>query len=365
MSGIKENISMEIKVESKIINSSNNKIKKINPKRDIKKFIIKLLIFIILINIPTYVYIEYYHMNFGYIDCPMWKYSRDFIDKKATDGTSDPELLVMGDSRTMAGVRTPLLSDKAQSLCLTGGSTIEIYYMISDYIKRHNAPKAIFCSFTPNHLETHSEFFYRAVNYKFISSMQILEVLNKSRELNDYPYVWKKPIADNYYLESLLFRMNFVLYYKAELAAGKYYKRKDANWKVYNNLKAGKGYLNFSGGPYSDGLNEEARTPVFKPSPLLIYYLDKIFEICSKNNIRIIYQAMPMNEASHNALTKEYVDGYVDLMKKMKGKYPTATINSEILKYKNNCFGDCSHMNSDGAEKMTNYIKEKYFKTGI
>ncbi len=336
-----------------------------NPKKDLKKFLLKLFIFFIAINLPTFIYFDFFQMNYGYIDCPMWKYSKDFIKGKINSGEPDPKLLIMGDSRAMAGVIPGEVSDSANSLCLTGGSTVEIYYMIKDYLKNHTAPKAIFCSVSPNHLETHTEFFYRAVNYKFLSSMQVLEILNKARELNDYPFKWREPMAGNYFLEFFLYRMDFILYYKAELTAGQFYKRREPNLQVYNSLKSSLGYMNFSPGSYSSDLNEEAKTPVFKPSPLLTYYLEKVFDLCAKNNIKIIYQTMPMNEASYAALTREYTSGYTDCLQKMQNKYPSAVISSEIVQFTNDCFGDNSHLNGNGAKKMSQYIKEKYFPDGV
>jgi len=158
-----------------------------NKVNDIKKLLIKLIIFLLIFSIPSYIYIEYFKMYFGYMEYPIYKHSIDFVQSKDKSKAMNPDLLIMGDSIAFSGIMPDMIDKNAYSLSLTGGSTVEIYYMIKNYLKNHTPPKTIFCSVSPNHLEVHREYYDRTVNYGLITTSQMLEVLNKTIELNDNP----------------------------------------------------------------------------------------------------------------------------------------------------------------------------------
>ena len=345
-----------IKVNKSVV--INKKIVHQKVKRGKLKFILKLLIFILFLNLPTYIFFQANAMNYSYMDYPMWKVQKDFVKKKQTGIV--PDLLVFGDSRGMAGIIPNSISNNGRALCVTGGTSIEAYYMLKEYLSKNSAPKNVILSVSPDHLERHPELFSRAVKYKLLSSIAALEVLNKCNELKDYPFQMV-PIENNYYLEWFLYRINFVLYYKDELQAGKYNQMKKSNWELYNAIEANQGYWYRPPISSSDGLNDETRKSTFLPSTVLTYYFNELINLCKEKNIHFIFQTMPMNEASFKILNANYVKGYKDFISGIQAKNPYFEISNDLLEFPNDRFSDPSHLNNTGALEISKIIKGKYF----
>jgi len=323
-----------------------------------KRFLYKLVIFLLIAYIPSFIYIEYFSMNFFNIEYPMWKYQKDFIHNDS--GNDDPSILIMGDSRTMAGVVPTIISDEARSLCVGGSSPVETYYMLEDYLKHHKPPQAIFASFGPFHFEKNSFFWERTIKFKLLSLWEEMEIVKTSEELNDHIIVGKGSVY-KLYLKTLLYRSNFIYYYLPDLRDGKILSRRSDNLKKYAQMGELKGFTSFGTKAYSDGSGFELEREKFEASPLITSYMEKFLTLCQENNIRLVFETLPVNEATYSCLKKGYADDYINYLRVFKSKYTDLTISDAYYPIPNSNFGDPNHLNQEGAEKYSRYLKDKFF----
>ena len=322
-----------------------------------KRFLIKSCIFFALVYGSTFIYIEYFAMSFAYMDYPIYKEKIDYI--ASGSGTAGPEILILGDSRSLTGIDPKIISDRAQSIGLTGGTSITTYYALKHYLEMYPAPRTIILSISPLLFEQHPEFYSRAVKYRLLTTGDAIEVLKRAHELKDFPFEMT-PANGNYYWELFLYKSNYLLYYKSEILAGGFYRMWHTNHEIYATLEKNAGFWGPSFSAPSHGLNIEAHRTEFVRSPLLKDYFEKILDLCREKRIRVFFQAAPMNETSFKALKPAYVLGYRDFMSGIRQKYRDSDIemNFELFSYPDEYFGDPSHLNVKGAELFSELVKK-------
>jgi len=322
-----------------------------------KRLVRNVSIFIILLQLPFYFYVEYFSMNFMNLEYPMWQYQKDIISGEL--GRGNPGILILGDSRTMAGVIPSMLSSDARSLSVGGSSPVESYYMLRNYLKNHKKPETIFLSFSPFHFEKNSFFWERTVKFKLLSISEEIEILQRSRELNDYVVAGNKPILLGY-SKALLYRMNFFYYYLTDIRAGKIYSRRSSNIAKFNEMDRDLGFTRYGTKQSSGGLGFELEQEKFTLSALFDYYMRELLDLCKAEGIMVIYETLPVNEDTFKAVTENYVSDYRDYIKRLKRDYAEFIIDDGFYNYTNDYFGDPNHLNKRGSERLTLYLKDKY-----
>ena len=108
-------------------------------------------------------------------------------------------------------------------------------------------------------------------------------------------------------------------------------------------------------------LNEETKYKHFIPAPILQIYFDKILALCYNNDIHLIYDFVPINKSSHNALKPSFIKEYSSFIKRYRDYYPYFDISDTVYSYPDIYFGDESHLNLKGKVKYTNYLIETLY----
>ena len=89
-------------------------------------------------------------------------------------------------------------------------------------------------------------------------------------------------------------------------------------------------------------------------------YFDKIMELCSQHNLKVVLVNTPVHQLYHGGIPS-IADNYIQsLLVKTKSKYANFTyIDDSDFPLPKDCYYDGDHLNSKGAEKYTEYLRAK------
>ncbi|MFC1760332.1 hypothetical protein ACFLZD_02285 [Candidatus Neomarinimicrobiota bacterium] len=325
-----------------------------------KIFILKIVVLSMLLLIIVTIFLSFCKMFYNGPEYPMWRSKFEYVQKN-----HNSENIIIGDSGALAGIVPEIIGDGFYNLSYGGGTPIEIYFLLKKYIS-NEIPKTIIISFTPFHLEYSNVFFGRPLKYNIFSTKEIVEILKKSKELNNKFYSYADRNSGyktefeylNVFFKSILTKWNFFYYYRPEMRNSLTQLRILDNIKVYNEIKTRKGNYDFGQNDSSSELNFEATNSHngFTVSSVMDYYLNQTIELALENSIKVYYIVTPFNEASYNNLNINYIRDYDSYFNSLKHKHKNVVWHNQIFSYEDNYFGDKSHLNSRGQVKFSKYI---------
>lgn len=322
-------------------------------KKQFKKLIFLFLIFLSFIWGIFYYFSQNYKMNFLDREYPLWLSKFVLLEEKSN---SKIVTLILGDSRTMAGVLPLQLEQDSVSLSFGGSTPVEAEIILEEVLEKNIKVDNLLLAWAPSHYMEAGAFYSRTVYFDLFDEKKLREVgeIDKQQKIKG-EYSQKKFLLNSKTLRVLkrpfLYKKSFFTYRK---------NNKKNNLKILREVLNNKGQFYFGRAKKSDKKNLETKYKNFNVLPVHQIYLDKIIEICKKNNIRVIIEQMPMNETSYKKLNKKFKNNYEEYMLSLKARYNLEEVNTKIWYLKNNNFGDASHVNKNGAKKVTKLIKEKY-----
>ncbi|MEX1308286.1 MAG: hypothetical protein AB1Z19_07150 [Eubacteriales bacterium] len=281
--------------------------------------------------------------------------------------TAEPhEVLILGDSRAQAGILADAFQSDVYSLALPGGTAVEGYYVLDEYLKNNPAPQAIIISYAPYHFELGETFWERAVKMDFLSLAQSWEVVNESIRLDDDIALRGGGLDGGVaqYGKLLLYKLKYPPYYMADVSSLLSQGAKNAeryDW-VTEEVQDGEGQFYFGRADSTSATNSEAARSNFEESHLIYDYFDRILTRCEEEGITVYVFTAPMSQISCQAMSDAFVSGYQEKMAAVWTAHPEAMIDAAFNELPNDYFGDESHVNPKGAEWFTDYIKKA---TGI
>ncbi len=324
-----------------------------------KKLLIKLIIFLAVfwglfaaavLVFPKYLYNDEY---------ALYTYTKGAL-------TETHDVLILGDSRAQAGILAEDFSSDVQSLALPGGTAVEGYYVLKDYLAQNPAPEAIIISYAPYHFELGETYWERAVKFNFLSPAQSLAMVTDSVRLQDdielrgngaNGAVWQVG-------RLLLYQLKFPPYYLADVSAGLTKGARNADWyrSVTAQVREGRGHFYFGRDEKAEAPNSETARTDFEESALIGEYFDRLLTLAEENDITVYFFCAPMSEISEQAMDDDFVNGFQAMMAGVQKAHPSAVIDASFHYLPDGYFGDESHVNPKGAEWFTEYIQQK---TGI
>ena len=278
-----------------------------NVEPFVKRFLKNALLFGLIIYTVPALYIEFFPINFHNLEYPMWKYKWDMV---RNEGGKYHDIVIMGDSRCLAGIIPDMLSENALSLAIGGGTPVENYYILKNYLRLNRPPKEILLSYAPFFFERHSFFLGRTVRFKFLTEAETAEVINRSIQLKcgildegDIPIYTRFKS----YWAYLRYRLNLVHIYRAELTESLLFYRRSGNLERYEQMVLTRGHGLFGTARKATETVSEIGKQQFKPYPLHSSYLDDFLRLCSKHNIQVIYHTAPYSDISYKKMNKKYL----------------------------------------------------------
>lgn len=313
----------------------------------------------ILASLPLLVLIGYTVLfPLAYMDAeyPAWAYSKEISHTVQTK--QQDSVLILGDSRAMADILPTELGDNVQNLAVGGATTIEMYYTLSNYLKHNEAPTVAVVMFAPFHYSYMDNFWERTVYFNYLSASELSEVFSNARQTAS-----ETVLTESYLMDALSCRLRLPNKYLPALTNSRLIMRYSDNKALCQQLVEEKGHGLFGTADGSSDLNYEVNYTQMQHSgdaALIALYLDKLLALCKEQNIQVILEQPPMNEASYAELQDSYLSEYTIYIEETQTNYPDFLINSEIPCYENRFFGDSSHLNEAGAAVYTEEFKSKY-----
>lgn len=324
-----------------------------------KKFITKILILSITLCVGfTILWIFLYVNPMSYSS-----YSYSIINniKKYMKSSLDKDVIVIGDSRALAGISPRVMKSwNSYNLSISGGTPIEGYFTVKNMINSSKNPEYIILSYAPFHLINHDTY-PRPIAEDFMDYKDINELYEDLNNESDIFWDTKElsfsKINDINLLNAYLYKLKFPLFFKAEMR-NSMFTRSSYNLKIKESIEKSMGTFSFGQKEYCDELNQETSFSEFSENKIITKYLKKLLALAEQNNIQVIYYNAPFNEASYNSLSLKFRSEYTSFFKKFKKLYPKVLFLSQIKYYENCFFGDNSHLNISGQLKFSNELND-------
>ena len=263
-----------------------------NSNRYAKSFV---ALFLIVAAIAVFRWMLLWNVPYTYMDgeFPFWMQQKDYVRSKG----EKPEVIFLGDSRMKAGIIPAKLCDNAYNLAVGGGTTVEMYYSLKNYLKFHPKPKMVVMGFGGFHYQWEDCFEGRTLYFHFLPLKNQLETLFVGYRKCGWDFsTFKAKILD-----TLKYSLLFPQKYSAACINSKF-KREEYNRALFENNAAAKGHMYFGRNERADGLNQEANAQTFAVNPRIEQYLHRIIALCKENDIPLVIEQLPMNTPSWNKI---------------------------------------------------------------
>lgn len=316
----------------------------------------KLLRKFICIVLPLFIVLPLYCALFPmwYMDeeYAMYRQQKDYVIKNQDEN----RVLIIGDSRTKAGLIPDELSDSCYNLALGGTTPIEGYYTLKEYLENHPAPECVVLAYAPMHYMDVDALWTRNIYFHVMNREDAAELFQAAAECQDNENI----LIENYRLEYAMYQFYMPNKYCTALKNAAFIGRHAANVEKYEQMTLERGHNFFGTANGSSDVNGEAKEDDFIPSDVITIYMQKIFDLCNEQGIRVVVEQLPMNETSRSILTEDFKTHYREYMFELAEANPTAQIFGDFYMYPNDYFGDADHLNQTGASMYCQFMKERY-----
>lgn len=319
---------------------------------------LKLALNFILISIPLIalcVLAYVLPMSYMTVEYVMW----DEEFENSENPYIDADTLIIGDSRAKSSILPALFHEDTYNIAIGGATPIEMYYAVENYIEHNGAPKNAVVCFAPYHF-CDIDNWDQTLYFNFLSADEIAEAYAMGLSSKD-PIVTKKGRIP----DMISYRLRLPSRYLAQMYESKFIGRKEANREKFDSIRGDLGYCEFGSADGDDGETYEVRHETFDYSELVVYYYEKLVAMLDENGVNVLIAQPPINQASADALHKEFSDGFTSYMKYVASRYPDMDVIPEIPVYPNSLFGDSIHVNRHGAEVFTEELKKYTEENGF
>lgn len=282
----------------------------------------------------------------------MYRQQKDYVTKNQDAN----RVLIIGDSRTKAGFIPDELSDSCYNLALGGTTPIEGYYTLKEYLEHHPAPECVVIAYAPMHYMDVDALWTRNIYFHVMNREDTAELFQIAAGCQNNENI----LIENYRLEYAMYRFYMPNKYCTALKNAAFIGRHGANVSKYQQMALERGHNFFGLANGSGDVNGEAKEADFTSSDVITIYMQKIFDLCSEQGIRVVVEQLPMNETSRSILTENFKSHYRQYMDELAIANPTVQIFGDFYMYPNDYFGDADHLNQAGASAYCQFMKERY-----
>lgn len=295
---------------------------------------------------------------FSYMDeeYPAWRYTIETV--RGNVGEEKYDTVILGDSGAMSSFVPTLLSDSCVNLAVGGGTSLEMYYFMKEYLTNHDAPKNVIIMFAPFHYWNIDNYDTRTMYFKALSIKDAKDVYKYAKEY-EVDSVYKEDV----FWDEFACRTGLPTKYLPAITASFSQRRLSNNKEAYREITSNNGYGMFGRLDGCDGLSYECSYSSMDYGSemiLLSAYLQKLYELCESSGSKILLVQPALNEASYEAIDAGYVETYEAYIEMISGQCGNMKCETKLREYSNDYFGDVSHLNKKGAEKFSEEIKKLY-----
>lgn len=324
--------------------------------REIGRLTGKLVALILPFFVLLPLYCRFFPMYYLDDEYAMYRQQKDYVCGQLNRQKEDARILVLGDSRTKAGFKPALLWEGTYNIALGGGTPIEGYYSLKEYLQYHKAPETVVMAYAPMHYMDVDTLWTRSIYFHTLSESDFYDLTEHAKKFEDTQNI----LIEDYQREYLMYKYYMPNKYATALKKSAFVTRHDKTVQKYNTMIEFKGYSTYGTADQSGDINGEAKVSDFADSDIITWYLKESFALCKMHGIRVVLEQTPMNETSYGILTPEFKEHYRGYMQELAEAYPDVVIYPNFYCFPNDCFGDADHLNSHGVEEFDAFLMEKY-----
>ena len=369
------------------------------------KDITKLIFNMLLLSVPLLAAVYYaaaFPMRYMSSEYTMWREESDYVNAsfeggseyiadKSSNSPADTfsdapaDTLIVGDSRAKSSLIPAILEDNLAdtlqdnlkdnptgnlnenssdnigraniyNIAIGGSTSIEMYHALKNYLKSHDSPKNIVIIFAPYHFCSIDNW-QQTLYYNYLSVGELLGVVRDAARCGGNEAV----LYRGCFTDAVSFRLRLPNKYLDAVYQAGLSGRYDENMLKYESVRSDKGYSEFGSDKGNDALNYETHHAVFDSSELILYYYEKLLELCEASGAEnVIVAQAPINSSSSSAMHDEFLEGYELYMDEVSNRHASFTVERQLPVYDNKYFGDNNHLNRLGAEKFSEEFAERY-----
>jgi hypothetical protein len=262
------------------------------------------------------------------------------------------DVLLVGDSRMAVDVLPALLPVKATNLALGGGMPIEAYIVVARALACPVPPRRVVISLDAPHFAKPDLFWERSVKFGFVTAEDLALLRQLSRETGDDSLESPK-VSDGLpsAMRGWLYERWFPPLYFSSLAKGRGFLRLWHNQATFANVLGARGQSFFGREDGSSAVAADGTLTTFVPLPVLDRYFDRMLALLAARGIPADFIAMPMNEATGEAVLPAVRIGFAAYLARYEARYPDFhVVGPAMPAWPDRYFGDeFSHLNPQGA----------------
>ncbi|MBO4267498.1 MAG: hypothetical protein J5910_09970 [Lachnospiraceae bacterium] len=292
---------------------------------------------------------------FCYMDeeYPAWRHAKETSRGDLYDG-ADFDTVILGDSGAMSSIKPELVGKGCVNLAIGGATSIEMYYLFSEYLKCHDRPEAVVIMFAPFHYWHIDNYEKRTVYFKAIPVGDLPELYENAKLCGASSVRY-----DGFVSGEISARMGLPGKYLPAITAARFTGRYNDNVRYFEDIVSSRGYGGF-------GNLKECHDPSYETSyedmvidgdaKLIALYLQKLLKLCDDNDIRVRLIQPAVNTETYEGLNEHYYAAYRNYIKQAASVCADIEYEDKLRVYDGKFFADPSHLNEEGADKFTKEV---------
>ena len=321
-----------------------------NDKKFLIYFFLCVISGMILFSIAIYSLDEMKYFDGEY---PAWIQQKNYTHTKGNES----QILFLGDSAFKAAIFPELIAEDAYNLSLGGAGPIEMYYSFKNYLANHPKPQKIFISFGPMHFIYLDRYRDRTLYFHFLNPNEQIESQINIFKFRDVALIDMPMML----IENLQFLMRFPTKYFQTIKMSEL-KRDSLNQNLYEKISLERGHMLFGNDPnwFNHYVPHEQLQVDFKLLNVEDFYMRQILKLCNDNKISVKIVQAPINQLTYQTASEHnYFQPYFEYLRSLSNEFDVE-VETELIFYDLNLFGESLHLNEEGAEIYTRYLKSKY-----
>jgi hypothetical protein len=268
-------------------------------------------------------------------------------------------VLIVGDSRAAVDVMPALLPVKATNLAVGGGMPIEAYLSVARALACPVPPLRVVISLDAAHFTRPDLFWERTVKFGFATGRDLALLRRLMAETGDTTLGAPKRLDGlPGWLRGRLYAVHFPPLYFSSLVKGGVFLRLWHNRSAFRATLAARGQYFFGRDAGSSIVAAEGHLAEFAPLPVLDRYFDRMLALLAARAIPADFVAMPMNQATGDAVLPAVRAGFTAYLARYEARYPGFhVVGPAMPAWPDRYFGDgFSHLNPQGAALLSQHF---------
>ena len=281
---------------------------------------------------------------------PAWRLKKEIAAGRAYAGESF-DTVILGDSGAMSALVPDHLGGSCVNMATGGATSIEMYFIFSEYLENHDAPKTAVIMFAPFHYWHIDNYSTRTQYFRAIPLSDVKELYSDAKACGS-----QSVRPDGWLVQEISARCCLPNRYLPAIDAAHFTGRRAENGKRYDELTASRGWGSFG---TQEGCWDESYETSYEDmeidgdAKLITLYMQKLLRLCDDNGIHTVLLQPAVNDATFTGINEHYYGSYRNYIKQLSAIIDDMEYETELRVYDGKYFSDTSHLNREGAEKFT------------